>query len=176
MLLNVCASRFGLRGSALTWIESYLTDRVQSVLFNNTLSEPLKLTHGVPQGSILGPILFNIYITPLCDLLRVKNVDFQFYADDSLLHFKCKRRDFNYRENVERILNEVTKWFKNMGLKLNEEKTEILCVERDNGASRVESLCVAENIIPVNSTLKTLGITFDSTLSFASHISRTVSL
>ena len=75
--------RLGIRGRALQWFRSYLTDRSQTVLINGTQSQPRPLKRGVPLGSVLGPILFTIYTLPLGDILRNHRLPYHLYADDS---------------------------------------------------------------------------------------------
>ena len=83
IMLSRLENRFGVKGTALKWFESYLTDRSQSVCIHGTRSEEQMLRFGVPQGSVLRPILFCAYTAPLGDLLRSQGVDYHFYADDS---------------------------------------------------------------------------------------------
>ena len=64
----------GISGSALLWFRSYLTDRKKKVVVNDVFSKSTYLTRGVPQGSVLGPILFTIYMLPLCEITRSHDV------------------------------------------------------------------------------------------------------
>ena len=74
ILLNLVERRLGINGHALEWLCSYLTGRVQTVSINNATSDPWELIFGVPQGSVLGPILFTIYTLPVADILRSHGV------------------------------------------------------------------------------------------------------
>ncbi len=86
ILLSRLRIRFGVEGKALDWFRSYLTDRTQSVMIDGKMSSAKDLRCGVPQGSVLGPILFCIYTSPLGDLLRSHNIRYHFYADDSEIY------------------------------------------------------------------------------------------
>ncbi len=74
ILLNRLSERIGIKGKALQWFSSYLSDRVQSVHVQGKSSRSMPLLHGVPQGSVLGPILFTIYTLPLGDIMRKHGV------------------------------------------------------------------------------------------------------
>ena len=76
---------YGIRGVAINWFKSYLSGRSQSVLINGTQSKPRSLVCGVPQGSVLGPILFTIYMLPLGDIIKRHGMQFHMYADDCQL-------------------------------------------------------------------------------------------
>ena len=88
LLLNRLKYRFGVCDLALAWLKSYLTNRTQCIVIQNedgctAQSAKKPLTQGIPQGSILGPILFNLFVDPLGELCREKGVSFQGYADDT---------------------------------------------------------------------------------------------
>jgi len=98
-LLHQLAHRLGITGAALKWFQSYLNERTQSVSVDNEQSKPVPLKYGVPQGSVLGPLLYTIYTLPLGNLLRDAGVSYHLYADDTqlypLLITKIHRRNLN---------------------------------------------------------------------------------
>ena len=85
ILLSRLNSVFGIQSTALQWFQSYLSDRYQSTSVNNSSSSPSQLMYGVPQGSVLGPILFVLYTTPLSDIIANHSVNHQLFADDTQL-------------------------------------------------------------------------------------------
>ena len=98
ILLHRLRSRFGIKGKALLWLQSYLTDRSQSVQIDGSTSSTRPLRFGVPQGSVLGPLLYLLYTAPLGDLIRCHSMDFHMYADDTQLYttFSCDDMDDTY--------------------------------------------------------------------------------
>ena len=85
ILLSRLNSVFGSLSTALQWLQSYLSDSHQSTSVNNSSSSPLQLMYGVPQGSVLGPVLFVLYITPLSDIVANHSANHQLFADDTQL-------------------------------------------------------------------------------------------
>ena len=81
VLLRRLKERFGIVGLALAWIQSYLSGRTQRVCIDGSYSDELNLTCGVPQGSVLGPILFSLFATPIGDIGQKHNLQDHFYAD-----------------------------------------------------------------------------------------------
>ena len=96
-LLNRLKYRFGVTDLALNWLESYLTGRTQQVVLQDNpcakavMSRKMPLCQGVPQGSVLGPSLFSLYISPLGDLCRNEDINFHSYADDQQLYLSSSR-------------------------------------------------------------------------------------
>ena len=86
ILLRRLASRFGIRGNALEWMESYITGRHQAVLIDGFSSGLVTLLFGVAQGSVLGPIVFILYTSPLYELVRAFAIDCHFFSDDSQIY------------------------------------------------------------------------------------------
>ena len=121
---------YGIRGTALLWFESYLADRVQYVLYNGTKSRPMKIITGVPQGSILGPLLFLIYINDIKS--STDSFDVIGYADDTTLYGKLKhfasktKRGECLVKTVNDEIDKVNIWLKVNKLSLNPSKTRLL--------------------------------------------------
>ena len=88
VLLNVLEKRVGVTGLALNWFSSYLSNRSQCVSISGVYSKKANLKCGVPQGSVLGPVLFTTYMLPLGDILRHLNFTFHCYADDQQIYME----------------------------------------------------------------------------------------
>ena len=165
----------GLSGSALAWFKSYLLDRTISVYIENSYSQPKSIKYGVPQGSVLGPILFLIYVLPLSLLLRKLGVSFHLYADDTQVYISCLPDDIRAAgEILISTYNTLTNWLSKNFLKINPEKTEILLVGTPNNVEKsqniLRSIKFNDLTIPFSSSARNLGVLFDSNLSFSDHI------
>ena len=111
---------YGVRGLALNWFQSYLTDRKQYVLYNNVQSQTLDITCGVPQGSVLGPLLFLIYVNDIANCLTHSKLIY--FADDTTVS-RCI--DDLYK-NINSDLDDLTNWFKANRLALNVNKSNCM--------------------------------------------------
>lgn len=176
LLLDRLHSHFGISDFALEWIRSYLTDRSQSVKINDAVSSKQSLKYGVPQGSVLGPLLFTMYTTPLGNIFSSHPlVSHHIYADDTQVYIGLSQRDPACAlGQLSSCLNSVRSWMDSNLLKLNPDKTELLLfgtrVQRNKLTNFFPTLLFGENVRPSN-TAKNLGVMFDSEMSLSQHIS-----
>ena len=90
ILVERLRDSFGIHNSALSWFQSYLRDRTQTVVIDSHRSEPISLLFGVPQGSVLGPVLFTLYTQPLPLVIERHNLFYHSFADDTELYNSTK--------------------------------------------------------------------------------------
>ena len=162
---------FNFSASATELIKSYLTGRSQRVSVNNCLSEPLNVMKGVPQGSILGPLLFNMYINDLPDILQDCNI--HIYADDIQVYMFCSTNSIpQCISNLNSELNRILEWATINHLCINPQKSKCLLISKKSfSVSELDPPCIGGQDINFCDTAKNLGITFDRTLSWNIHIS-----
>uniref|UniRef100_A0A8C6XGP5 Reverse transcriptase domain-containing protein n=1 Tax=Naja naja TaxID=35670 RepID=A0A8C6XGP5_NAJNA len=116
----------GVGGTVLRWFSSFLSGRSQSVLAGGQRSAPRPLTCGVPQGSVLSPLLFNIYMKPLGEIIRGFGVRYHQYADDTQLYISTPGQISDALSVMSRCLEAVRVWMGSNRLQLNPTKTEWL--------------------------------------------------
>ena len=153
----------GLTGTPLKWMRSYMSDRSQQVIWNNNKSSPLSLTHGVPQGSILGPLLFLVMVANLPSYVThgVPNnvkANMMCYADDSTLYASSKSITL-LREELERMSNCMLTYCRDVGLVINGEKTQMMV---SGIKSKDFSVTVGKSQIYPSKELNLLGIKYDT--------------
>ena len=170
-LLHRLETVVGISGIALNWFRSYLSGRQFSVSIGETASSLAPLHSGVPQGSILGPILFSLYLLPLGEIIRSHNINFHFYADDTQLYLPI---DPNITANITSLHNclaDIKNWMLINFLQLNDSKSEVLVFGPPILRAQIESNLgsLTTNLKP---TVKNLGVTFDPDLSFEPHIKK----
>lgn len=173
MLLTTLKARFGFDDIALKWLKSYLTDRSQSVYLNGTCSATQLLSCGVPQGSVLGPVLFTLYTSPLGQLLRSFEVNYCLYADDTQIYLPFDENDKLVRlKQLENCIGEVRNWMKSNMLKLNEDKTEFLVIHstRQNLELDTLTLKVGDACVPCSRKARNLGVIFNEHMSMEPHV------
>ena len=111
---------YGIRGTTLDWFHSYLSGRQQYVVVNGHISDSLPITCGVPQGSVLGPLLFLIYMNDLPNVSKV--LQFYLFADDTSIYFDANELN-HLQKVVNKELRKVRKWLEANRLALNISKT-----------------------------------------------------
>jgi hypothetical protein len=160
---------YGFRGVVNKWFQSYLTGRNQNVSINGINSSLKAISCGVPQGSVLGPLLFLLYINdlPYCSNRLV----FQLFADDTNIFFSSKNLDLIQTTlNIE--LKNVSQWLNANRLALNIEKTNFVVFHSPKKKPhKVLSICIDNQSIREATSVKYLGVLIDSTLSWRPHIS-----
>ena len=154
------------------WFNDYLKDRTQSVRFNNTISSKKFITYGVPQGSILGPLLFNIYANDISDY--IKDCVIVQYADDTqLLHTGNIDNLQGLIDDAQNTLTQTKKFFNRNGLLLNVKKTQCIFIGSRNHISSIPDdikICLDESYISPSKCVNNLGLYFDCLMSFEPHI------
>ena len=126
---------YGISGTALSWFSSYLTDRYQTIKIGNCFSAALPTLFGVPQGSVLGPLLFTLYTTPLSSVIQRHNLDHHLYADDTQIYISLATPDTNRSLNqLSDCLQDIFHWMTDSKLKLNANKTELIIYWYSNAA------------------------------------------
>ena len=166
----------GIEGEAHKWFKSYLQNRKVAVIVSNCKSETNNLTKGVPQGSILGPTLFNIYTIELSWILKKHNVKFKLYADDTQFYFAVTSVE-EAKNKIETILNDIRNWMIRKKLKLNEDKTECMLFGTTNALKNFEhfhQIQIGPSTIKIVTMVKDLGVDIDNKLSMKNHVLKTV--
>ena len=169
-------ANYGMEGSALLLLQSYLSDRTQRVVVGEAASEPTILQCGVPQGSVLGPILFIVYTSGLVSLLNAHEVDYHFYADDTQLYIEIGNIQ-DTKDKISALLSDIKKWMCERKLKLNDSKTEVVLIRgnlRNSVVDEFGNLDFEGSQLDPHLFVKNLGIIFDSSLSFRNHINSVV--
>ena len=174
LLIDRLSSTFGIHDIALSWFRSYLQDRSQTVTTGSLSSRPVPVRYGVPQGSVLGPVLFTLYTQPLALVIERHNLKYHFYADDTQLYNSAKPEDFDeLLASISICLFDINNWMTENKLKLNSVKTEalVLGTKQKLASLTATDLRLADASIPFSPSVKSLGVYLDSTLSMQPHIS-----
>ena len=161
----------GVDGAALKWLTDYLTGRKQMVCWRNQMSATSSVSYGVPQGSVLGPLLFNVYMAPLGKLLTELGIPHHIYADDVLIYFIL---DSSYTDEFyQRVIDSVSSWMIKNYLAINPNKTQGLLFHTGRGRlPTIPQLNVMGEALTIETegTLKYLGVHLDARLNFSKHV------
>ena len=177
ILLKRLEKTFGIRNNALIWFESYLQNRKQSVVVNGVKSECYNLKYGVPQGSVLGPILFSLYMKPLSNIINQYNVNYHFYADDTQLYYIDEASKIN--DSILTMTNCISKikiWMEKNRLFLNNDKTEAILLGGMGSLNKIyeKEMYVGNISIPFSDKVKDLGVYFDKSFSMNNQVNNVI--
>ena len=162
-LLLIRLRVIGLPEDIVRLIETWLKNRHYYVQVSDLTSNFTEINSGTIQGSILGPILYAIFVAPLYDIEKLSN-----FADDNFILTNSKNKSFCIT-SMEEKLRVIIKWLKDSGLKVNESKTEI-CLFYRKDSPQVEVL-VSGIVVKTKDHMNVVGVIFDSKLNWAKHIS-----
>ena len=164
---------------AYDWVESYLSGCHQFVSVAGSKSSRQKLVQGVPQGSVLGPVLFSIYITPLGDIVRKHGMSYHLYADNTQLYLSfdsgVPSSGPEAIAQLELCITDIRQWMLINKLKLNDDKTEFLKFLPQSQHEHItpSSIKVGAESINTSAKAKNLGVIIDPSLNLASHMTAT---
>jgi len=174
-LINRLRTSFGITGSVLSWLQSYLSNKTQSVRIGHHSSTPTRCTIDVPQGSVLGPLLFATYTSPIATITRSFQVCHQQYADDTQLFIALNPSDLSSGiANLTSCLHALHSWFCLNEMALNPDKSNAMLLgtlQRSKTFASVRSVAVAGCSVLLSHSIKILGVILDCHLSLDKHIS-----
>jgi Reverse transcriptase (RNA-dependent DNA polymerase) len=170
-------SQLNFSDPVVEWFRSYLIDRQCAVKGKKgQISKWVKVTSGVPQGSVLGPLLFSLYTHDISKILRHR-CKYHIYADDIQLYIECSPSELDQAIQIMNfILGDIVTWTESHGLKLNPTKTQAMLIATQNTRARINlptltPLTLNGTQINYTDTVKNLGIFFDKHLAWDKHIS-----
>ena len=180
-LLSILCNEIGIEGNALLWFKSFLTKRTMRVKINDSYSDVIVLEFGIPQGSVLGPVLFNIYVRSIYQLIERLGFAVKGFADDHQLYISFVP-DFQYHylgKRINQVLQVLDGWMNSFFLKLNMDKTQIIVfgpkAMRDKIVINGIFVNNDSNCIRFSNVVCNLGIWFDSSLTFSDQVNKVVS-
>ena len=162
-----------ISGTCLSWFRSYLSNRRQSVAIANHISSTKELHYGVPQGCVLGPILFVLYIQPLSNLIKRHSLSVHMFADDIQMETSIRPQHVHSAIcSVEICISDVKYWMIENKLQLNDEKMECLLIRPNKCTQNLNriSLSFGLNVISFSTTAKNLGFHLTDDMRIDAHV------
>ena len=177
ILMNRLQHSVGITDAALSWLHSYITERYQRVAVDSATSADCVMKCGVPQGSVLGPILYCIYKRPIGDIVARHGLKYHCYADDTQIYMAVKHNQpiTEAISKIEQCLTEVTDWYGKNQLKLNTEKSEAVIfltkTKRNDLPCNISVTIDGHRVVPKPS-VRNLGVILDSGLTMQAHVAQ----
>jgi hypothetical protein len=176
LLITRIKDEFGVTDIALKWLTSYLHSRKSFVSIGSTNSRLTASSTGVPQGSVLGPFLFSMFVSPIYRIIAKLCTNHHQYADDTQLYTVISPGKDSINKITE-CATAVTNWFLENGLLLNPNKTEAVLFGSRKQISKYKNdskIAFSGTTLATINSVKILGVTLDSTLSMDKHINNTI--
>ena len=177
ILLNWLKHDYGITGRVIDWIQSYLTGRTQFVRFNGATSRTMTVTSGVPQGSVLGPILFIAYSAKVINIVELHGIRAHAFADDLQVYGHVAQDDASSLViRMVSCIEHVKTWMTSNHLRLNPSKTELIWL----GSSRRLHHCPADKVrisdadIQPAESVRDLGVLIDGAMTLTTHVNHLV--
>ena len=168
---------YGLGGTVLEWLTSYLYNRSHVVKVRNSLSNSVTNNCGVPQGSVIGPMLYTMYSAPISKVIEAHGLSSMLYADDTQIYLTFRPQD--QQEAIMKLnncLTDIVSWAQKNMLKINAQKTELLHFSsRFNPSSSAASVMVDGFVVHETRIARNLGIHMDQHLQLREHIKKVCS-
>ena len=174
ILLNRLEKSFLMSGTVLSWFESYLKSRYFCVKVRNETSNNLPLKYGVPQGSVLGPVIFTLYTKPLSALIETHGMKYHLYAHDTQLYKASTTDNIQHLlDNTTQCVENISTWMTTNKLKLNEDKTEAIVFGCNKNTSSFTDITLSVNghSISCSTKVKNLGVLLNQNMSMSSFVS-----
>ena len=181
ILLDRLNVYYGLSELAVGWFKSYLLGKTHSVKVGSTLSHPVALHYGVPQGSVhvLGPILFSLYTNPIGSIIHShSSINYHFYVDDTQLYITLSPENFSHSiQKLKNCLNNIQNFMFANKIKLNPDKTEFIVIGSQKNHNQLllhfPINILGDQVSPAQS-VRNPGVVFDSNFTFSNHVSQVI--
>ena len=145
---------YGIGGCVLKWLESFVRGRTQTVAFNDKQAPMTYLEYGVPQGSVLGPLLFVLYRADICDIAKSHCVGNHAYADDQQLYIHCLPHEASTAvSRFTKCFFDIENWMMSSRLKLNTDETEIIWLGTSQSSVKLMSITFISTTVTSNLAL-----------------------
>ena len=169
-ILNKLAENFNIRGQTWYWLKAFLTGRFQRVMYQGALSSMSPVTSGVPQGSVLGPLLFNLFISDISHSLNSKCL---LFADDTLIYRPIQSPADEL--SLQADLDAIDLWSVANGMKINTNKSMIMHMTRSTKTLALPEYSIHGSSLKITATYKYLGVVINHNLTWSDHVNSVVS-
>ena len=173
LLLKQRQLEFGFVDTVLGWLTSFVTSRTQQVAFDGHMSATTSAEFGVPQGSVLGPLLFVLYTAQLSQVVAAHGLTLHQYTDDCQVYLTTSVSDApTAASRLADCLDDIATWMSARRLRLNPTKTHVMCLGSKHQVDRitVHSVPVLSTSVNVVDTARDLGVVVDSSLTMSNQV------